>query len=261
MKKAVYDFTGQGVVVTGGATSIGRAMAEQFIEAGAKVYICSRTGKSLDKALAEVPGLTGSIADVGDSDAVDAMARDALDALGHVDVLVNNVAIDGATGPVEDLDIETWRNGVEVNLNSMFYIARHFVPGMKERGHGAIINISTAGARTTPPYMSNYNATKVGVEGLTMTLARELGEFGIRCNVIRPGGVDNERVREYFGLTAEREGRTVEEVEQEALQFISMRTLVSTSDIADATLFLASPSAKHITGQILGVDGGVEWDQ
>ena len=261
MKKPRYDLSGEGVVVTGGATSIGRSMAEAFLAAGAKVHICSRTAASLDTALAEVPGLTGSVADVGDPDAVAAMAQRAVEAIGHVDVLVNNVAIDGATGPIEDLDPDTIRAATDVNLNSMFFTSRHFIPAMKAKRHGVIINISTAGARTTPPYMSNYNSTKTAVEGLSRTLARELGEYGIRCNVIRPGGVNNERVREYFGQIAERAGRTVAEVEEDSLRYISMRTLIDPSDIADAALFLASAAAKHITAQVLAVDGGVEWDQ
>ena len=87
-----------------------------------------------------------------------------------------------------------------------------------------------------------------------------MGPHGIRCNAIRPGGIDNERVREHFSRAAEKLGITLEEAQEEALKFVSMRTLVQPEEISDAVLFLASPSARHITGQMLGVCGGFQWD-
>ena len=260
MKKAVFDFTGQGVVVTGGATSVGRVMVEQFLAAGARVHTCDIDPAALEQTLAEVPGLSGSVTDVGDPDAVADMSNNAINELGHVDILVNNVGIDGPTGPLEELDVERWRQATDVNLNSMFFTAREFVPAMKENRHGVIINISSVSTKTHPLHMQNYNTTKTGVEGLTATLARELGEFGIRCNAIRPGGIDNQRAHDYLQMVAERDGRAVDDVLDDMLSFTSMRTLIDPVEIADAVLFFASPNAKHITGQVLSVCGGFQWD-
>lgn len=255
------DLSGQGVVVTGAATSVGREMAEQFLAAGAKVHICDVNADALTTTLEEVPRLTGSVTNVGDPEAVAEMANEAIAALGHVDVLVNNVGVAGPIGPIEDLDVAEWRDAVDINFNGMFFTAKQFVPGMKERKHGVIVNFSTAGTQTTPPFRTNYNAAKAAVEGFTSTLARELGEFGIRCNSIRPGAINNARILQFFDAIAEREGRSRDEIRDELLQFISMRTLIEPADIAATVVFLASPPARHITGQMLAVDGGVEWDK
>ena len=261
MSTVSFDFHGEGVVITGAATSVGRAMATAFGDAGAKVHICDVDGDALEKTLEELPGLTGSVTNVGDPDEVEQMASDAIASVGHVDVLINNVGIAGPAGPIEELDIDEWRTGVDVNLHSMFFTAKQFVPAMKEKGQGVIINFSTVGTQTLPPFRANYAAAKCGVEGLTGTLARELGPFGIRCNAIRPGGVNNERLRKFFAAIAERDSRSGDELLEEHLQYISMRTLIEPSELADAAMFQASPGARHITGQKLAVDGGVQWDK
>ena len=110
------------------------------------------------------------------------------------------------------------------------------------------------------PFRTPYNASKAGVEGLTRTLARELGPSGIRVNAILPGAIDNQRFTNVITRIAEQSGRSVAEVEAEQLQFISMRSKIQPAEIADMVLFLCSDAARHVSGQLIGVDGNLEWE-
>lgn len=111
------------------------------------------------------------------------------------------------------------------------------------------------------PFRSPYVASKAGVEGLTRSLARELGPDNIRINAILPGMIDNERMRGVIARIAQQEGRSFDEVEQSALRYISMRTKIQPAEIAEMVLFLCSDSACHVTGQLIAVDGNVEWEE
>ena len=132
---------------------------------------------------------------------------------------------------------------------------------MKQQGSGCIINISTASAKTGLTYRLPYVASKVGVLGLTHNLARELGEYGIRCNTVLPGLMDNPRGRMLVDKLAAKKGISSEEAENEYVKYISMGTWIQPSEIADAACFLASDAAKHITAQEIAVDGNIEWEQ
>ena len=137
---------------------------------------------------------------------------------------------------------------------------RALVPGMRRRGGGTIVNISTASTVTGLPGRSAYVASKWALEGLTRTLARELGPDNIRVNAIRPGFMDTERMRGLIARGAEKRGISVAELEKEALGFISLRTKIQPREIGEMAFFLASGAARHITGQIIGVDGNAEWE-
>ncbi len=132
---------------------------------------------------------------------------------------------------------------------------------MKKQGSGCIINISTGSAKTGLPNRLPYVASKVGVLGLSHNLARELGEFNIRCNTILPGLMDNPRGRGLVSKHAEATGQTEAAAEAEFLKYISMRSWIQPSEIADTAFFLASSEAKHISAQEISVDGNFEWEQ
>jgi NAD(P)-dependent dehydrogenase (short-subunit alcohol dehydrogenase family) len=131
---------------------------------------------------------------------------------------------------------------------------------MKAQKSGAIVNISTGSVFTLPLKRSPYIASKWAIEGLTRAAARELGPFKIRVNAIRPGFVDSERMNLILGKMAEQSQTTVAALEQKFFEFISMRTKIQPDEIGDMALFLASDSARHITGQLIAVDGNVEWE-
>ena len=253
--------TPQAVMVTGAGRSIGRAVAERFHAAGARVHICCITDESLDDVLGANPGMSGSIADVGSAETVARWFEEGLAALGGLDVLVNNAGISGPRAPVEEIENDEWYRVIEVNLNGMFHCIKRAVPVMKAQGSGAIINISSASTRVGMPLRTSYITTKCAVDGMTMNLARELGPAGIRCNAILPGIIDNPRGRRLITHLAKEREQTVEEAHERYVSFISTRSLISCEEVADAAFFLAQDSARNITGQLIGVCGNLEWEE
>lgn len=250
----------QCVLVTGAGQSVGRAMAEAFLARGDAVWICDSDASLLERVLAANPGLGGSRCDVAEEAEVAALFAAAEAAMGRIDVLVNTVGIAGPRGPVESLSLADWRRTLAVNLDGMFLTVARAVPGMKARGRGCIVNFSSGSTRTAMPLRSPYVASKAAVEGFTRALARELGPHGIRANAVLPGMIDNERMRGIVARVAEQEGRPPAEVEAEYLKFISMRSKVTPEEIAETVLFLASDAARHLSGQLIGVDGNIEWE-
>jgi NAD(P)-dependent dehydrogenase (short-subunit alcohol dehydrogenase family) len=250
----------QGVLVTGAGQSVGRAMAEKFLARGDRVHICD-----IDEALVATligldPRMSGTVCDVADEMQVRKLFGEARAAIGTVDVLINTVGIAGPRGPIQSLSLAEWRATLAANLDSMFLTIREAVPAMQQNRRGAIINFSSMSTKTVMPFRSPYVASKAGVEGLTRALARELGPHNIRVNAILPGAIDNQRLKNVLSRIAEQEGRTLDEVEAESLQFVSMRTKIQPDEIADMVLFLCSDAALHVTGQMIGVDGNMEWE-
>ncbi|MCY3548429.1 MAG: SDR family oxidoreductase [Gemmatimonadetes bacterium] len=249
------------VVVTGGASGIGRVIAERFADAGYRVHIFDINTDAVARALAENAAFSGTVGDVSVPADVTRGMRDAGEAMGEVRVLVNDAAIPGPRVPVEEMPDDEWDRTMRVNLYGPFLWTKAVVPGMKARREGSIVNISTGSVRTLPLNRSVYNVSKWGVEGLTKTAARELGPWNVRVNAIQPGMVNNERMRMIVQRIADQEGRSTTEVEDEFLQFISMRCKVEPEDIADMAVFLSSEGAGRVTGQVIAVDGHIEWEQ
>src|ERR1700722_11118972 len=253
-------FEGQSVLVTGAGSSVGRVIAERFAAEGAYVHICDVQEEALRETLAANPRLRGTVGSVGKPDDVRRIFAEACTWLGHLTILINTVGIGGPCAPIGDISFDDWHETFAVNVNGMFYCIREAVPAMKRPRHGVILNFSSGSTRTGLPLRTPYVASKYAVEGLTRNLARELGPHGIRVNAILPGMIDNERMRGIVRRSAEAHGKSVEDVEQEYLRYISMRTKISPEEIADMVLFLASPAACHVTGQLIGVDGNIEWE-
>ena len=225
--------------------------------AGARVVACDVAAAPLSSLGAACPGLVAVTGDVG----AEPTAAAALDAAGgRADILVNNVGIAGPTAAAEDVTLADWDTTLRVNLTSHFLFARAVIPGMKARGAGLIVNISSGSARVGLPMRLPYVVSKGAVLSLTHTLARELGPHGIRVNAILPGGIRGARLDRVIAAKAEALGQSAAEYERGLLSYISLRTLVEPEDIAAAILFLAGPGGQRITGQFLGVDGNVEWE-
>ena len=249
------------VVVTGGAGGIGRVISQRFADAGCRVHVFDIDADAVALALAENPAFSGTVGDVSLAADVARGMREAVAAMGRVDVLVNDAAVPGPRLPVEEMPEDDWDRTMRVNLHGPFLWTRAVVPGMKERRMGSIVNISTGSVRTIPLNRSIYNVSKSAVEGLTKTVARELGPWNVRVNAIQPGMVNNERMRGIVQRIADQEGRAPAEVEAEFLRFISMRCKVEPEDIADMAVFLSSEGASRVTGQVIAVDGHIEWEQ
>ena len=250
----------QRVIITAGGSGIGRAIAEGFVAAGATVAVCDVSERALADLRKAVRGITSFVADVSTPRQVDTFIASAVESLGGVDTLINNAGIGGPRAPIEAVAIDDWDQTIAVNLNGAFYCMRAVIPHMKAQGSGSIINISTTSARTGLPNRSPYVASKVGLLGLTYTAARELGPHNIRCNAILPGYINNERGNRLIGKHAEESGKSPDEARSDFMQFISMRTMIEMSEIADMAVFLASDAARHVSGQQIGVCGNQEYE-
>lgn len=249
------------VLVTGGGSGIGLAIAAAFLRDGAAVVIGDIDPAALAAAAAASPGLHGVVADMGDPASAEDLVRQAIARLGGLDVLVNNCGIAGPRGAIEELPVEEWDRTIRVNLSGMFYALRAALPVFKAQRSGSVINISTTSARTGLPRRLPYVASKAGVLGLTRNVAREVGPWNIRCNAILPGIIDNPRGRRIVAQVAAEKGMAPEAMAADFLRFTSMRSWIRPEEVADLAVFLASPAAKHISGQLIGVCGNAEWEE
>lgn len=248
----------QRVLVTAGASGIGRAMAEAFVATGAHVFVCDINADGLQALEREVPGIRTIACDISSREDIERMMAAAVEALGGLDVLINNAGIAGPTSPTEELDPAAWDMVVQVNLTGTFNVTRLAIPHLKQSGGGAVINMSSVAGRFGYPNRIAYSTTKWGIIGFTKTLSIELGEHGIRVNAILPGAVDGPRFQSVLAGRAEISGASLEEVTQQALAYQSLKHLVDPKHIADMAVFLASDSARSISGQALSIDGDMQ---
>ncbi len=249
---------GMRVLVTAGAAGIGRAIAQTFLEHGARVHICDLDTTALGVAKQALRAATQTVADVASVADVDRLFGDVQRSLGGLDVLVNNAGIAGPTGKVEDLRPEDWDRCIAVDLNGMFYCTRRAMPLIKAAGGGSIINLSSVAGRLGFPMRTPYAAAKWAVVGFTKSLAIEAGPDKVRVNCIQPGNVEGERIDRVIAAKASALGIAPEEMKDRLLDTVSLRTFVSPQDIANMALFLATDAGKHITGQALSVCGDVQ---
>jgi NAD(P)-dependent dehydrogenase (short-subunit alcohol dehydrogenase family) len=252
------EFSAKGlrVLVTAGASGIGRVMARTFAEHGARVHICDVDEKALAATKKQLPAVTQTVADVSKPADVERMYADVKKLLHGLDVLVNNAGIAGPTGKVEDIKIEDWDRCIAIDLNGMFYVTRRFMPLIKEAGGGSIINLSSIAGRFGFPMRTPYSAAKWAVVGFTQSLAAEAGPDKVRVNCIQPGIVEGERIDRVIEAKAKSLGLPQEEVRSRMLAGTSLNTTVTAQDIANMALFLATAPGRHISGQDIAVCGG-----
>ena len=245
------------VLVTAGAAGIGRAIANAFVEDGARVHVCDVDEAALAECRATL-GATTSLTDVSREDQVKRLVDEAAEALGGLDVLVNNAGIAGPTGTVDDIATSAWRQTIDINLNGQFYCAHYAVPLLRAAGEAAIVNMSSSAGRFGYAFRTPYSASKWAIVGFTQSLAKELGPAGIRVNAILPGIVKGPRMEGVIRARAEQVGVPYETMEAEYLQRISLRHMVTPEDIAATALFLCTQAGWNISGQSISVCGNVE---
>lgn len=243
-------------IVTGAASGIGRATALALAQAGAAVVVADLNEDGAQTVAKQIEArgqrARGQGVDVGDEAAVAAMVEAAVESFGGLDILHNNAAdsdpaLMGRDGPIADLDAEVWDRTMRINLRGPMLGCKYAIPRMLERGGGAIVNTSSASGLTGDETRAAYGASKAGLQSLTQYVATQYGKQGIRCNAIAPGVIAT------AALAAN--------VPAEQIAIYEANTLAPRlgrpEDIAAAVVFLASPAAEFITGQILSVDGGL----
>ena len=232
---------------------MGRSTALAMHELGAHVFTCDVNQQALSTLPIEI---THYECDVSNPDAVDAMFDEFID--GGLDILVNNAGISGPTKPIEQITNEEWRQTMAVGIDSQFFCCRRAVPVFRQQKHGVIINMISGAGILGYPNRSPYVAAKWAVTGLVKTLAMELGPDNIRVNGIVPGNVTGDRLDRVVQAHADAEGLTVDEVRRLYAIGTSMQCYVEPEEISQLICFLCSDFGKHISGQVIGVDGFTE---
>lgn len=238
-------FTDQIVIVTGASRGIGKEIAAAFAAEGAKVACVATTEAGAEATAKELSGAKGYACDVSDSEAVDKLMEAIQADMGTPSVLVNNAGItrDNLMLRLKDDD---WDRVVDVNLKGPFLCIRAASRAMMKARYGRIINMSSVIGLHGSSGQTNYAASKAGLVGLTMAVAKEYGSRGITCNAVAPGFIESE-------MTAE----LPPEFKEHVVKTAPAGRLGTGKDVASAVLFLASPEAAYITGQTLTVDGGL----
>ncbi|SFJ74144.1 NAD(P)-dependent dehydrogenase, short-chain alcohol dehydrogenase family [Bosea sp. OK403] len=246
------------VLVTAGASGIGRAIADLLIENGARLHVCDISEEHLADFRAAHPGHGASRCDVSSEDDVARLFDDVHKTLGGLDALINNAGIAGPTGGVEDISPADWRRTLDICLTGQFLCSRLAVPLLKAAGGGAIVNMSSSAGRFGYAFRTPYSAAKWGVIGLTQSLAKELGPSNIRVNAILPGIIRGPRMDGVIRDRAAQVGVSFEEMKAQYVSRISLRRMTDPEDVAAMTLFLLTPAGNNLSGQSFPIDGNLE---
>ena len=249
------NLTGNKVIVTAGASGIGREIVEAFVEEGATVCACDVDTDALAKLKSDLPDVFTMECDVTSVDASANFIKTSAEHMGGIDTLVNNAGIAGPTAKVEDIDPQDWARCIDVCLTGHFNCTRIAVPFLRRGVNPSITNMSSAAGKVGFALRSPYAAAKWGVIGLTKSLAIELGEDGIRVNALLPGIVAGDRQRRVMEARAQSRGMSMDDVETEAFSFVSVKDFVTARQLADQILFISSEKGRLISGQAIAVDG------
>lgn len=256
----VRIFSGQTALVTGASGEIGGVIANAFLQAGANVVWVGRNRARLAARAAELGADHDRSlfvrADVARERDVSHAVKGAIKRFGQIDILVNNAGARGPTAPVEKLELREWQEVFDTNLTGAFLFSRECMAHMARRRRGRIINISTVVSRWGYPLRAAYAASKAGLNNLALTLAQEAGAANITVNVVCPGPVAGKALDGVLAARAKALGVSISKMRKEFMRPAALRRAVSAEDIAGAVIFLCSPEARNITGQIVDVSAG-----
>jgi len=256
------ELAGKTAIVTGGSRGIGKAIARALAQEGVDVAIVARSAETLEQTASELAEFTGRrivpiVADTAQDESVKSMVEQAAAALGHIDILVNCAAQPGGQAPppkLGEVTDDAFYGDVNVKVMGYLRCAREAAPHMIERGWGRIINISGLAARSTGSLIGSIR--NVSVVALTKNLAEELGPKGINVSVVHPGLTRTEKTADVIAARAGRQGITHDEAEKRMVNNLVGRWIDAT-DIANVVVFLASPKAVAINGDVIAAGGGV----
>ena len=251
---------GKVALVAAASRGLGRAIAFELANEGAKLVLCARGADDLEAARAMIAARTGAevhavVADVSDRTQLDRVTGEAMTKFGQVDILVTNAGGPPA-GVFEMHPWEAWERAVSLTLRSAVELTRAVLPGMRERKWGRIINVTSIAAKQPVDNLMLSNSIRSAVTGFARTLANEVARDGVTVNNILPGYTRTERVEQLAESTAKKEGLTPKDIVARFEKEIPMRRLGEPEEFAALAAFLASSRASYITGQSFAVDGG-----
>jgi 3-oxoacyl-[acyl-carrier protein] reductase len=251
---------GKVALVAAASRGLGRAIALELANEGARLVLCARGADGLDSARREIVDNTGGevhtiAADLSDHAQLSRVAADALATFGRIDILVTNAGGPPA-GVFETHQWEAWQRAVNLTLRSAVELTRAALPGMRERRWGRVINVTSITVKQPVDNLILSNSIRAAVTGFARTLANEVATDGITVNNILPGYTRTERVEELADATAKKEGVTRKDIIARFEREIPMRRLGEPKEFAALAAFLASERASYITGQSIAVDGG-----
>ena len=240
------DFKGRAAVVTGGAQGIGLAIVQRLVASGAKVRIWDRDKDLLGKTVAKLgSAASGDAVDVVDADAVARAARSAVEALGKIDVLVNNAGIAGMSKPVVDYPVDEWRRVIDIDLTGPFLCCRAVAPSMIKAGYGRIVNIASVAGKEGNPNAAAYGAAKGGLITFTKSFGKELAQTGVLVNCVTPAAAQTAIL-----------DQVTPEFTKFMLSKIPMGRFVKVEEIAALACWLASEDCSFTTGGVFDISGG-----
>jgi 3-oxoacyl-[acyl-carrier protein] reductase len=247
-------------LVAAASRGLGRAVAEELAAEGAALIICARKQETIERVANEIKEATGAnvfgvAADVSNPDDVARLVNDGIQQFGRIDILVTNSGGPPA-GQFESFNLEHWEAATRLLLHSSVELARHVLPGMKERRWGRILNITSIAVKQPVDNLILSNSLRAAVTGLARTLANEVASFGITVNNIMPGYTRTERVEDLAKMMSVKQGITPEEFVARWEKEIPMRRIGEPREFAALAAFLVSERASFITGTSIPVDGG-----
>ena len=247
--KGLFDMSGRVVIVTGGTRGIGRALAEGYVCAGAKVVVASRKAEACKETEEHLRALGGEAIGVpthlAELDDLAELVRRTVDEFGAVDVVVNNAAT-ALAQPIGEYTPEAWQKSIDVNLRGPVFLVQEAIPHLKRSEHAAVLNVLSGAAFMYSSTVSLYATGKAALLAQTRSAAAELAPFGIRVNALAPGTVDTDMVR-----------ANTPEAQQVMADIMLLKRMAEPDEIVGPALLLTSDAGSFITGQVLLVDGGM----
>ena len=259
-----FGIRGKRAFVSGSSSGLGRAIAIGLAREGCTVVVHGRDKPRTEQTAHDVEALgvqaVVTLGDLATESGCETVAKDALAALGGIDIVVNNTGwvLRKDNPPFWEIPFQTWIDSYEVNFMSTLRMSTHFLPGIREKGWGRFVNISSGGAVGTP-IMPEYGSAKAALNKLTADMAKTVGQFGATANTISPGVIRSAATEEWIGISSKQRGWTEEEFEQKYLEEQGIQPIPRfgrPEDIANAAVFLSSQQAEFITGVVLNINGG-----
>lgn len=253
MNLPYFNLTGKVAIITGGATGIGRGLAEGLADAGATIVLCARRMNVLEEACLEIAGRTGVPTyphrlDITSTEEISALVKDVTERYGHIDILINNAGVGGSEKPILKMTEEDWDMTVATDLRGIFVLTQAVAKQMVVQGKGGkVINVASIGADIIFPNMSAYCASKGGVKQLTKVMALEWVRHNIQVNAIQPGYFETPMNTHFFATDI---GKKI------IKKNIPAGRLGQMADMKGLAVYLASPASDFMTGSCLIIDGG-----